>query len=110
MRQVIKAKDIQIFFGKGQSMSIKMMRTIKKELNKSKHQPITIDDFCAYFKIKHEEICPIIVQNESSKNESRKQVSCQTTEDTSKPTDAVEDSIFKPIQMEKPYQFSKPFK
>lgn len=98
MRQVIKAIDIQIFFGKGQSMSIKMMRSIKKELNKSKHQPITIDDFCRYFKIKYVEICPIIVENDSTKNKA----------DTIKPAAAVEELIFKPTEMEKPYQFSKP--
>ena len=40
MRQVITAKDIQIYFGKKESMSFKMMSQIKKELGKKKHQPM----------------------------------------------------------------------
>lgn len=67
MRQVIKAIDIQVFFGKGESMSIKMIQSIKKDLNKTKHQPITIDDFCEYYRIKREEILPIIERNEKEK-------------------------------------------
>ena len=67
MRQVIKAIDIQVFFGKGESMSIKMIQNIKRELKKGKHQPITIDDFCGYYGTKREEIIPVIEQNEIEK-------------------------------------------
>ena len=38
MRQVIKAIDIQVYFGKKESMSFKMMSQIKKELGKKKHK------------------------------------------------------------------------
>jgi hypothetical protein len=64
MRQIIKIIDIKVFFGKGDSMSNKMFRTIKKDLNKKKYQPITIDEFCNYYGISREEILPIIQQNE----------------------------------------------
>lgn len=69
MRQVIKAIDIQVFFGKGESISFKMLRNIKKHYNKTNHQPITIDEFCKYFGINKEELIPIIQQNEAIKTQ-----------------------------------------
>lgn len=54
IRQVIKARDIQNFFGKKERQSFKMMAEIKKALNKKQFQPITIDDFCEYYNVKPE--------------------------------------------------------
>lgn len=51
MRQVITAKDMQLYFGKKESMSFKMMSQMKKELGKKKHQPITISEFCEYYNV-----------------------------------------------------------
>lgn len=67
MRQVIKAIDIQEFFGKKESMSFKMIRKIKLDLNKKNHQPITIDEFCTYYGITRQQIIPIIEYNEQQK-------------------------------------------
>ncbi len=54
IRQVIKARDIQNFFGKKERQSFKMMAGIRKALSKKPFQPITIDDFCQYYDVKPE--------------------------------------------------------
>lgn len=54
IRQVIKARDIQNFFGKKERQSFKIMAEMKKALNKKQFQPITIDDFCEYYNVKPE--------------------------------------------------------
>lgn len=54
IRQVIKARDIQNFFGKKERQSFKMMAGIRKALSKKTFQPITIDDFCEYYNVKPE--------------------------------------------------------
>ena len=59
-RQVIRAQDIQIFFGKGERMSYKMIAEMKKHFNKERHQPITIDEFCSYYKVKKEDLLTAI--------------------------------------------------
>lgn len=71
-RQIVKAIDIQIFFGKSQGMSNKMLRTIRKALNKEKHQPITIGEFCTVFKITDAEpLIRIIISNDHTKTPKR---------------------------------------
>lgn len=50
-RQVIKARDIQNFFGKQERQSFKMMSEMRKYFHKEKHQPITIKEFCTYYKV-----------------------------------------------------------
>lgn len=60
MRQVILAKDIQVYFGKKESMSFKMMREMKKHFEKSKYQPITIQNFCEYYKVDEQSVINII--------------------------------------------------
>lgn len=60
-RQVITARDIQLFFGKGQRMSYKMIADMRKHYNKQKHQPVTIDEFCNYFKVKREDLYNAII-------------------------------------------------
>ena len=69
MRQVITAKDIQIYFGKKPSMSFKMMSQMKKELGKKKHQPITITEFCEYYNVEKEGIVDIIEKTEEDKQQ-----------------------------------------
>ncbi len=54
IRQVIKARDIQNFFGKKERQSFKMMAKIRIDLSKKSFQPITIDDFCEYYNVKPE--------------------------------------------------------
>lgn len=67
MRQVITAKDIQLYFGKKPSMSFKMMSQIKKDLGKLKHQPVTITDFCQYYNVEQAGIEMIIKEIENNK-------------------------------------------
>ena len=67
MRQVITAKDIQLYFGKKPSMSFKMMSQIKKDLGKLKHQPVTIADFCQYYNVEQAGIEMIIKEIENNK-------------------------------------------
>ena len=55
-RQVITARDIQLFFGKGQRMSYKIIADMRKHYVKQKYQPVTIDEFCEYFKVKREDL------------------------------------------------------
>jgi hypothetical protein len=69
MRQVITAKDIQLYFGKKESMSFKMMTQMKKELGKKKHQPITITEFCEYYNVEKEGIVDIIEKTEEDKQQ-----------------------------------------
>jgi hypothetical protein len=62
MRQVIQAKDIQVYFGKKESMSFKMMREMKIHYNKSKYQPISIKDFCDYYKVDEQSVIKTITK------------------------------------------------
>jgi hypothetical protein len=54
-RQVLRAADIQLFFGKGERMSYKMMQELKRHFGKAKHQPVTITEFCSYYGVTREE-------------------------------------------------------
>ena len=60
-RQVITARDIQLFFGKGQRMSYKMIADMRKHYKKQKHQPVTIDEFCIYYNVKREDLYNAII-------------------------------------------------
>ncbi|MGL2964096.1 hypothetical protein ACSVH2_09795 [Flavobacterium sp. RSB2_4_14] len=72
-RRVIKAKDIQYFFGKGERMSFKMLQQMRFDLSKKKHQPITISDFCSYYKVNEIEVIQSIeVAQEIEKKENVK--------------------------------------
>ncbi len=103
MRQVITAKDIQIYFGKKESMSFKMMSQIKKDLGKQKHQPVSIQDFCEYYKVDKEGIVEIIKNNE---NEKQNVASKNNIE--KKDTATVKEEVKSKFNQIKPYTFSKP--
>ncbi|WP_297869743.1 hypothetical protein [uncultured Flavobacterium sp.] len=103
MRQVITAKDIQIYFGKKESMSFKMMSQIKKDLGKQKHQPVSIQDFCEYYKVDKEGIVQIIKNNE---NEKQNVASKNNIEKKDKVT--VKEEVKSKFNQIKPYTFSKP--
>ena len=51
MRQIVKAKDIELYFGKSIHTGYKTLKKIRKELGKSNSQPITIQEFDNYFKL-----------------------------------------------------------
>lgn len=69
MRQIVIAKDIQMYFGKKESMSFKILSQIKKALGKQRHQPVTIAEFCQYYNVDAEGIIMSIKKNETTKDE-----------------------------------------
>jgi len=68
-RQILKAIDIEVAFSKSKSASAKMLRTVKMKLNKEKHQPVTIDDFCTYYGLEKQHLVDIIISNDASKKQ-----------------------------------------
>ncbi len=55
-RQVIRASDVQDFFGKRERMSYKMIAEMKRHFKKKRHQPITFNEFCEYYNVTKEEL------------------------------------------------------
>jgi len=47
-RLVIYAKDIQGITGRSYPYASKLLRAIRKQLRKTRNQPITIDEFCVF--------------------------------------------------------------
>ena len=68
-RQILKAIDIEVAFSKSKSASAKMLRTVKEKLNKEKHQPVTIDDFCTYYGLEKQHLIDIIISNDALKKQ-----------------------------------------
>ena len=73
VRQVIRATDIMNFFGKKDRMSYKIMATIRKQLGKKPRQPITISEFCDYYKIKETDLIHSII-NANDKEKRKEEV------------------------------------
>lgn len=59
-RICIYPKDIQLITGKSYSQSNRLMKKIKKELNKGDDQFLTIDEFCTYTGIKYGQVSHLI--------------------------------------------------
>jgi len=55
-RICIYPKDIQQITGKSERQSRNIITNIKKQLNKEKHQAVTIDEFCQYMGIEQTSI------------------------------------------------------
>jgi hypothetical protein len=55
-RIVIYPKDVQNITGKKERTARKLISDIRKSLGKSKHEFVTIDDFCSYTGLKKEQI------------------------------------------------------
>lgn len=87
MRQIVTAKDIQNYFGKKESMSFKMLRQMKNDLGKMRHQPITINEFCTYYAVDRESVMEVI-QNDEKKKQTENTVNAHTAinNNTSEPT------------------------
>lgn len=58
-RICIYPKDIQQITGKSERQSRNIMNSIKKLLNKQKHQAVTLEEFCHYMGLD-----PIKIKNE----------------------------------------------
>jgi hypothetical protein len=103
MRQVIIAKDIQIYFGKKESMSFKILSQIKKDLGKQKHQPITITEFCEYFRVDKEGIVTVIKKNDKNKIDNTSEKVNSEMENNTNGSKA----ISSPSEQSKAYAFTK---
>jgi hypothetical protein len=68
-RQVIKARDIQNFFGKKERQSFKMMNEMRKHFAKKPFQPITISNFCEYYNVKPQEISEAMQATDEFENQ-----------------------------------------
>jgi hypothetical protein len=60
-RLCIYPKDIQIITGKSYRQSIRMLQTIRKELNKLQNELVSIEEFCQYTSLKQEQVQPLII-------------------------------------------------
>lgn len=63
-RQIVKAADVEIALGKSKSTSAKILRNIRKELDKLPHQPITIEEFSIYYGFDKSIITNVIISND----------------------------------------------
>lgn len=68
IRQVIKARDIQNFFGKKERQSFKMIADMRKHFVKKPFQPITVGEFCEYYGVKPEELNSSMTATDESDN------------------------------------------
>ena len=55
-RIAIYPKDIMIITGKSERYSRELLKNIKNQLNKEKHQIVSFDEFCSYMGLKKEEL------------------------------------------------------
>jgi len=59
-RRVIRASDIEIFFGYSTRQARRYLKDIREEYNKEKHQPVTVAEFCEYFNVRESEILMVM--------------------------------------------------
>jgi DNA-directed RNA polymerase specialized sigma subunit len=59
-RRVIRAADIEAFFGIGTRQARQYISDVRQEYHKQKHQPITLTEVCKYFNISKDEFLEIM--------------------------------------------------
>ncbi len=60
-RVCIYPKDVQLITGKSYRQSVRLVHKIKKELNKTTKEFLTIDEFCECTGIKYEQVAHLII-------------------------------------------------
>jgi hypothetical protein len=60
-RLCIYPKDIQRITGKSYRQSIRLLQRIRKDLNKLENEFISIEEFCSYTSLKHEQVITLII-------------------------------------------------
>ena len=60
-RLCIYPKDIQRITGKSYRQSIRLLQKIRKDLNKLENEFVSVEEFCAYTSLKHEQVILLIV-------------------------------------------------
>lgn len=102
MRQVIKLADIQGFFGCQKRMSSKKMMQIKKKYHKQSNQPVTVREFCEFYKVAEEEIRKIMAMVDENVKQYEKHKTDNQKLD--------ESLIFINNSNKQPYHFSTPIR
>ncbi len=59
-RICIYPKDIQRITGKSYRQSTRLMQKVKKDLNKLENEFLTVQEFCSYAGLKHEQVTHLI--------------------------------------------------
>jgi hypothetical protein len=60
-RLCIYPKDIQRITGKSYRQSIRLLQKIRKDLNKLENEFVSVEEFCTYTSLKHEQVITLIV-------------------------------------------------
>jgi hypothetical protein len=55
-RMIIYTKDVQRIYGKSDRSARALLARIRKHLNKQRHQPITVSEFCTYLNVSPDEV------------------------------------------------------
>lgn len=61
MRKIIKASDIEVFFGVGKRQAYNILRKIRSYYKKKKHQPITLNEFAEFFDVPFKDIEEVVL-------------------------------------------------
>ena len=59
-RICIYPSDVQLITGKSERYGRRIIKNIKDDLNKQKHQLVTIDEFCEYMGLNNEKVQSLI--------------------------------------------------
>ena len=59
-RRVIRAADIELFFGVATRQARRLLKDLKVEYNKKRHQPATVSEFCEYFNVREDELLKVM--------------------------------------------------
>jgi hypothetical protein len=60
-RIIIYPKDVQIITGKSERYGRSLLKQIKDHFKKSDHQFVSIEEFCTYTGLKHEQVIALLL-------------------------------------------------
>ena len=60
-RRVIRAADVEVFYGIASRQARRLLKDVKCEYHKKKHQPVTVSEFCKYFNIEEKEFLSVML-------------------------------------------------
>lgn len=59
-RLIIYCKDVQLITGRSERTAFRLIRAIKKSFNKTRHQCLSVAEFCKYMGLDPKDVMPII--------------------------------------------------
>ncbi len=65
MRKIVKTTDVELLFGKKKRQANHLLRKVREACGKAPHQPVTINDFAAYYGLTAAEIEDVIRYNDN---------------------------------------------